>query len=122
MTVTPMSGQRCSASATWRAISCFGHAGIMLERHRRDRIGALATAANAGEGHDRADIVAALRDQPLFGGDVEILALQADRRHIHPPVIGGKNAISRAPASSRVAACTWVRSIAARITFGLSNA
>ena len=61
-----------------------------------------------------------------LGGGVERLALQADGGHgtpapFQPPVIGGKNAISRAPAIA-VSALTWVRSMAARITFGFSNA
>src|SRR5581483_5419851 len=68
-----------------------------------------------------------------FGGDVERLALQTDRgrhslglphshRHrAHPPVIGGKKAISRAPAIA-ASALTWRWSIAARITRGLSKA
>ena len=55
-----------------------------------------------------------------LGADVEVLALQADGQR-QPPVIGGKNAISRAPAIA-VSGFTWVRSIAARITFAFSNA
>jgi hypothetical protein len=39
----------------------------------------------------------------------------------YPPVIGGKKAISRAPAMA-VLALTWALSIAARITLGLSKA
>ena len=39
----------------------------------------------------------------------------------YPPVIGGKKAISRAPAMA-VVALTWARSMAARITLGLSKA
>jgi hypothetical protein len=38
-----------------------------------------------------------------------------------PPVIGGKNAISRAPAIA-VSGLTWTWSIAARITLGFSKA
>ena len=38
-----------------------------------------------------------------------------------PPVIGGKNAISRAPAIA-ASGLTWAWSIAARITFGFSKA
>ena len=58
--------------------------------------------------------------------DVEIGFLDADGRgHGHgraqPPVIGGKNAISRAPAIV-ASGLTWAWSIAARITFGFSNA
>ena len=40
---------------------------------------------------------------------------------LYPPVIGGKKAISRAP-SMRAFACTWILSIALRITFGFSKA
>ena len=38
-----------------------------------------------------------------------------------PPVIGGKNAISRAP-DIAASGLTWLWSIAARITFGFSKA
>src|SRR5215813_14932247 len=43
------------------------------------------------------------------------------RTFIHPPVMGGKKAISRAPAIA-ASALTWARSTAARITRGFSNA
>src|ERR1019366_3197544 len=39
----------------------------------------------------------------------------------YPPVIGGKNAISRAPAIT-ASALTWARSMAVRITLGFSKA
>src|ERR1019366_788781 len=45
----------------------------------------------------------------------------ADRAKAQPPVIGGKNAISRAPAIT-ASALTWARSIAVRITLGFSKA
>ena len=89
----------------------FRHAGIMLERERGDRLARFVAAADAGEGHHRADIGAPARQLRRFGGGVERLALQANggsvavmalmlarRRQRHeryPPVIGGKNAISR---------------------------
>ena len=58
--------------------------------------------------------------------DVEIGFLDTDGdgdRHdrLQPPVIGGKNAISRAPAIT-VSDLTWAWSIAARITRGVSKA
>src|SRR5262249_7737064 len=104
------------------------HARIMLERQRFDRICALTAAADADEAHDRADVGAAAR-QPLgLFCWIEVLGLQSYRgRDSHcgdpaqPPVIGGKNAISRAPAIA-VSGLTCLRSIAARITFGFSNA
>ena len=75
---------------------------------------------------DRADIGAASGQRRDFLRDVEIGFLDADgRRDGHgmaqPPVIGGKNAISRAPAIA-ASGLTWVWSIAARITFGFSKA
>ncbi len=42
MMVTPCSGQRDSASSAWRADLGFGHAGIVLERQRGDRLAVLA--------------------------------------------------------------------------------
>jgi hypothetical protein len=42
-------------------------------------------------------------------------------RLYQPPVIGGKNAISRAP-DIAASGLTWVWSIAARITRGVSKA
>ena len=63
--------------------------------------------------------------------DVEIGFLNADghggghgriaRQMDQPPVIGGKKAISRAPAIM-ASGLTWAWSIAARITRGVSNA
>src|SRR5262249_8883609 len=82
-------------------------------------------------GDDRADIVAPGRERRDFGGGIEILTLQTDghgqysRRSApsatHPPVMGGKNAISLAPAIA-ASGRTWLRSMAARITSGFSNA
>ena len=51
---------------------------------------------------------------------MRMVAAIAMKRH-QPPVIGGKNAISRAPAMA-ASGLTWAWSIAARITFGFSNA
>src|SRR5437660_9540828 len=78
------------------------HAGIMLERQRGDRFAVLAAAADAAERDDGADIGAAFGERRDFLRDVEIRLLDANgRRDGHmkaqPPVIGGKNAISRAP-------------------------
>src|SRR3954467_1480555 len=81
-----------------------GHAGIVLERKAGDWLPVLVTAANAGEGDDRADVGVPKRERARLGGSVERILLQADGRgHItrsspHPPVMGGKKAISRAPA------------------------
>ena len=71
-----------------------GHAGIMFERHCRDR--AVLIAHRAGEGDDGADIAPPRLEPRDFGADVEIFPLHAD--HLQPPVTGGKKAISRAPA------------------------
>ena len=105
-----------------------GHAGIVFERQRLDRVRARAAAADADEAHHGTDIGAALRQLCGLGGNVEVLGLQADgdgdghRDGIdQPPVIGGKNAISRAPEIA-VSGLTCLRSIAARITFGFSKA
>src|ERR1700691_3662556 len=58
----------------------FGHAGIVLERQCRDRRAVFVGAANAGEGHDGADIGPAPRHRRGLGGDVEGFTLQTDRR------------------------------------------
>src|ERR1700712_2012780 len=98
----------------------------MFERRRRDRFAILAAAADAAEGHDRADIVSVFGQLRDLVADVEIGLLNADGRggghgRGQPPVIGGKNAISRAPdITASGFTCVW--SIAARITFGFSNA
>ena len=92
----------------------------MFQRHRGDALAAVAAAADAREGRDRADVGAPLRQPRDFGADVEVLALQPDGQP-QPPVIGGKNAISRAPAIAASGfTCVW--SIAARITLAFSNA
>ena len=97
-----------------------GHAGIMFECHRLDTLALIVGAANAREGRKRPDVGAALCQRRNFGADVKILALQPDRQS-QPPVIGGKNAISRAPAIAASGfTCVW--SIAARITLAFSNA
>ena len=103
-----------------------GHAGIMLESQRGDRFAVLAAAADAAERDDGTHIGAAFRENRDFLRDVEIRLLNANgRRDSHfktqPPVIGGKNAISRAP-DITASGLTWAWSIAARITFGFSKA
>ncbi len=75
---------------------------------------------------DGADIGAAFAQRRDLLRDVEIGFLDANGRgdgHLkaQPPVIGGKNAISRAPAIA-ASGLTWAWSIAARITFGFSKA
>ena len=53
-----------------------GHAGIMFERHRRDR--AIPIAHRAGEGDDGADIAPACLEPRDLGADIEIFPLDAD--------------------------------------------
>ncbi len=76
--------------------------------------------------HDGADIGAACRQRGDLLADVEIGFLDPDGHMgghdvYQPPVIGGKKAISRAPAMT-VSDLTWAWSIAARITRGVSKA
>ena len=116
--MTPSSGQRVARFLDVTLDLGLRHAGIMFQRHRRDAV----VAADAGEGRDRADIGAPVRQPRDLGADVEVLALDADGQPLsRSPVIGGKNAISRAPAIC-VSGFTWLRSIAARITLAFSNA
>src|ERR1700716_2616968 len=98
----------------------------MLERQRGDRLAVLAAAADAAERDDGAHIGAAPGENSDFLRGVEIRFLDANGRgdrHVKakPPVIGGKNAISRAP-DITASGLTWAWSIAARITFGFSKA
>src|SRR5262249_39115481 len=108
------------------------HAGIMLERERCYRFAVLDAPANSGKCDEGPYIVATARKLRHFRGGVERFALQSHSRfHAlnlarqprrgYPPVMGGKNAISRA---SLIAASdrTWRWSIAARITCGFSKA
>src|SRR5262245_35586443 len=96
-----------------------GHAGIVLELQRGE--GASLVAAKPREGDDGADI-GAPGCQPLgLPARIKILPLDADRRHLHPPVIGGKKAISPAPAIA-ASGLTCRRSMAARTTLGFSKA
>ena len=75
----------------------FGHAGIMFELERGEP-SALA-AAVADKAHHRADVGSPARKRFRLRSGVEIALLNADRRHrVQPPVIGGKNATSFAPA------------------------
>src|SRR5690349_22747553 len=98
-----------------------GHARIMLERQRRDRLAGFCATADPGERDQGADVGAAARQRRGFRRRIELLALQPHGRLHQPPVIGGKNAISRAPAIA-VSGRTWLLSMAARIDFGCSNA
>ena len=61
-----------------------GHARIVLERHRGDRVAAGLAAHGAGEGDDGADIGAAGRQTADLGADVEVLGLDANR-HVSLP-------------------------------------
>src|ERR1700731_867579 len=107
------------------------HAGIMFKRQRGDGVAVLAVPANAGKADDGADIGARTRQRRDLLRNVEIGFLNANshgsghgriaQQMDQPPVIGGKKAISRAPAIM-VSGLTWAWSIAARITRGVSKA
>ena len=78
-----------------------GHPGIVLELECGEPAALVAT--DAGEGDDRAGVDRLPPQRRDLRRDVEILALDADVEGEHrfpdqPPVIGGKSAISRAPA------------------------
>src|SRR6267378_4309895 len=100
-----------------------GHAGIVFEHHGGDRRAGLVAPANPCESNDGADVGASPRQQCGFRSGIEVRALQPDGcRHLNqPPVIGGKNATSLAPATDALA-LTWVRSMAVRMNLGFSNA
>src|SRR5712671_105708 len=100
-----------------------GHAGIVFEHHGGDRRAGLVAPADSRESDDGADVGASPREQCGFRSDVEVRALQPyGCRHLNqPPVIGGKNATSLAPATGALA-LTWVRSMAVRMNLGFSNA
>ena len=75
----------------------------MLELERREP--AALVAAVADEARDRADVRSAAGERFGLRAGVEIVALDADGRHrLQPPVIGGKNATSFAPAIEASAA------------------
>ena len=57
-----------------------GHAWIMLERQRRDRLAGFGAAANPGECDQRADVGAAARQRGRFRRRIELFALQPDCR------------------------------------------
>ncbi len=96
----------------------FRHARIMLDVQGRERARFVAT--QTCERHDRADVGPPSRQRIAFGGRVEDVRLDANREH-QPPVIGGKKAISRAPAIG-VSCLTCPRSIAARIVAASAKA
>ena len=85
-----------------------GHAGIVLEFQGTER--AALVAAKTGEGDHAADgrrRFTGLREGEGLSADVDARRVDEDqrhervfvaRRHRQPPVIGGKSAISRAPA------------------------
>src|SRR4051812_43779666 len=99
----------------------------MLEFQRGEA--ALLGPAQAREGDDGPDIRSPDAQLRTFGGGVEWTRLDtnSDRARnlahgaIQPPVMGGKKAISRAPAIA-VSGFTCLRSIAARTTRGFSKA
>ena len=75
----------------------FGHARIMLKLERREP--PTLVAAIADKARHRADILSTAGEPFGLRAGVEIVALDADSRHsLQPPVIGGKNATSFAPA------------------------
>ena len=80
----------------------------MFERKGRYRFARLGSAADTGKRHERADIRMAARKFRGFGCGIKRLTLQTYSRFDsinlarqfswrYPPVMGGKNAISRAP-------------------------
>ncbi len=83
-----------------------GHAGVMLELHRRDRRALVAVAHGADEAANRTDGRHALAQGRDFCAQVEVLVADADAgaalaaggwfsgRHAQPPVTGGKKASS----------------------------
>jgi len=85
-----------------------------------------ATWIDAERGWNLVGLMAKASGNRCDPRDVQIRLLNVGRRsdthrETHPPVIGGKNAISRAPAMTACGlTCAW--SIAARITPGFSNA
>ena len=110
----------------------FCHARIMLERERGDRRAVFVAAADARESDHRTDIGAPVRERALPPAASKVsrcsriviakssVNVAPPLQSTSPPVIGGKKAISPAPAIR--APFTWARSIAARMTFGFSNA
>src|SRR5882757_8910873 len=114
------------------------HFRVMFERQRGDGLAALNPPADSAEADDGADIGTPLGERRYLAADVEIGFLDADghigghgiiamskrficwsmiysenrfplsRIMLEPPVIGGKKAISRAPAISVSGlTCAW---------------
>jgi hypothetical protein len=71
-----------------------GHAGIVLERHRRHRPALVQVAHQADEHAHGAGPGGALAEPRQLRGNVEIIALHPHRHWTQPPVMGGKKAIS----------------------------
>jgi hypothetical protein len=90
-----------------------GHAGVVLEGHRQDALAAVGVADEPGEARDGADVGATGGEAGELEARLERFGLDADHRQ--PPVTGGKNATSRAPASLAEGSA-WVWSMAQRTT------
>ena len=95
MTRLACSGQRARASRLDLGQRLLGHRRVVLELEAGQR--AALVAHQPGEADERADVGAAGAQRRELGAEVEVAGLDADRHQ--PPVIGGKNATSRAPAS-----------------------
>ena len=112
----PSSGQREAAFKGGAVDFGLCHARIMFDFERRK--GAAFVTAKPGKTYQRADIGASLRQPGGFGRRPGSFpsepARQAAPPRLHPPVIGGKKAISRA-FWIKASCLTWVRSSAVRI-------
>jgi hypothetical protein len=87
---------------------------LELERGKRS----VLAAAEPAEGDDGARVAQAGEQRRDLGGEIEILRLDPD---LEPPVIGGKSAISRAPATgSSWRECSWL--MATRMASGWRSA
>src|SRR5579885_3871744 len=91
----------------------FGHAGIVLEKQRRNRRTVLLAAADAGKGHQRSGVLQA-REFARFGGGIDALRGDADG---HGGIIAAGLVISEGraispswPGLSRPSTPCWPRS------------
>src|SRR5204862_7522429 len=88
-----------------------GHIGVVLQRHRAY---AVIASHQARECHDCADVAASSPQRVDLASDVEIIALYADR--VHPPVTGGKKAISSSRRTGvSQPTCSWVTAARRRL-------
>lgn len=76
----------------------FGHAGVMLQRHRRHRLAALPRLMDIAHQTDKHAHAAHRRvaggEGGQFSADVEIFRLNPHRHRFQPPVTGGNSATS----------------------------